>query len=71
VLSLAVAAGVTCQVAHVVRAGQRARLTVEPLAVTDEGGVAYLRARSVSTGQERLIALDRIHGLRIVRPSRT
>lgn len=68
-LQQAAAAGLTCQVGYAVRPGQRTRLAVVPLAVTDEASGAYLRARAVSSGEERLIAVERIHGLRILTSS--
>lgn len=67
-LEQAAAAGLRCQLDHAPRPGQSTRLLVDPLEVLTDTTGTWLRVRTAS-GHERLLAIDRIHSLRILRPA--
>jgi hypothetical protein len=67
-LEQAAAAGLRCQLDHAPRPGQSTRLLVDPLEIVTDTTGTWLRVRTTS-GHERLLAIDRIHSLRILRPT--
>lgn len=66
VLRLAMRAGARCQVAHAARPGRLTRLVLEPLSLEEVGRDWYLRARTSTSGEERMIALARLQALRVL-----
>jgi len=66
-LARAAAEGIPVEVAYGARAGRRTRVLVVPVEVTADGPAGYVRARVVASGEERMISLDQLQALRVVR----
>jgi hypothetical protein len=55
-----------CELAWRGEGGTRVVSALQPLEVLTEAGIRYLRARAGDRGRERLVALDRILGVRVI-----
>ena len=69
VMDQAARAGLSCQLAYLQGPGRTQKLLVQPLEIVSDGAGTYVRARLPGHAQERMLATDRIHALRIVKPA--
>jgi hypothetical protein len=68
VMERAAQAGVACQLQYLQGPGRTQKLLVTPLEVISDGAGTYVRAKLPGAAQERMLATDRIHALRVIRP---
>lgn len=66
VMEQAARASLTCQVAYLQGPGRTQKLLVNAIELVTDGAGTYVRARIPGSAQERMLATDRIHAVRVV-----